>query len=461
MREQKTAYVKTRNNDLEAYVFLPKPEGGASYSKEDVKTLLERNGIREGIDDSNITAMVKKGIYDREVKVAVGKPPVHGRDGYFEYFFDPNQKRKEPEIREDGSVDYTSINIIKCVLNGDKLAVYHPSVKGKEGHDVRGRVLPPRPAKELKPLVGTGIIYSENTLTYSAALDGKVELGRGRLSVYGMHEIRGDVDTVFGDIDFKGDIIIYGNVKPGVTIKATKTITITGVVESACLFATEDIIVKGGILGGERTEVVTDGDLFADFIEYANVQAKGDVRANIMMNCEIVAGGTVTASGRTGAIIGGTVYGIAGVKSKEIGNDAFLKTVVAAGIKEMIQQDGLALERKVKVIGEQMAEISHEIDEIEREIRMGIVDEEKIMKKQHLMRVKIQKDCALKETKLEIEEMSHRLEGGNTAKVTVDGNIYMGSVVQIDEQQIYIDKNKNYVEFLKDSEDNMIIKNIY
>ena len=39
-------------------------------------------------------------------------------------------------IREDGSVDYQSMNMVNSVQEGDVLAKYHPAVDGVPGMDV-------------------------------------------------------------------------------------------------------------------------------------------------------------------------------------------------------------------------------------------------------------------------------------------------------------------------------------
>lgn len=458
--ERKT-YVKTKNNDMEAYVFLATPDPGVVYTKEEVLRMLNDHGVTEGINESNVAAMVRKGVYNKEIKVAEGRPAVHGRDGYFEYYFDMDQKKKQPLIRADGTVDYTSINIIKCVMIDDVLAKYQPPMQGKPGVNVRGKVLPPRPAKELRRLSGSGIDYDETMQTYHATVDGKVELNGSRLNVVSLHEIHGDIDAVFGNIDFKGDIIIYGNVKPGIKIIATKSITVNGIVEGSDLSAGTDIIVKGGILGAERSRIEAEGDLLADFVEYATVFVKGNVRANSILNSNVTAGDQILATGKTGTILGGNIYAMSAVSCIIAGNDAFLRTVIAAGIKNQVQQDQYALSHKVENLTAAIKKIEKEVDDIERSIRLGMSDDGKVMRKQYLTREKIQKDWALKENKLLIDSMSMQMEGGKDPFIQVKGIAYAGCVIQIDEQQISIDRNRDYIEFKKDQEGNMIIKNIF
>ena len=43
-----------------------------------------------------------------------------------------------PQIREDGTVDYWSMNLIETVITGQVIAIYKPAVQGQGGYTVRG-----------------------------------------------------------------------------------------------------------------------------------------------------------------------------------------------------------------------------------------------------------------------------------------------------------------------------------
>ena len=90
--------VMLRNNNMEAWLKLEKPEDGLEYTYSDIEKILSANGVVFGLNSSRINAMIKKGIYDREVLVATGKNPEEGQDGYFEFIFDV-EKNTKPAIR--------------------------------------------------------------------------------------------------------------------------------------------------------------------------------------------------------------------------------------------------------------------------------------------------------------------------------------------------------------------------
>ena len=69
--------------------------------------------------------------------------------------------------------------------------------------------------------------------------------------------------------------MIHGSVESGVTIKATGSITIDGNVEACNLEAGKDIILRSGMVGGNKAHVRTKGNLYAKFIEYTVIQVEG------------------------------------------------------------------------------------------------------------------------------------------------------------------------------------------
>ena len=59
---------------------------------------LQKNGVVRGFHTSNIAAVAKKEVYNREIKVALGRDAVEGIDGYYEYKFAPTVNRA-PAVR--------------------------------------------------------------------------------------------------------------------------------------------------------------------------------------------------------------------------------------------------------------------------------------------------------------------------------------------------------------------------
>lgn len=450
--------VTLKNNDMEAYLYLSPPPEGMDYEVDEIMTLLAQNGVRNGINRSRISAMIKKQIYNHEQMVAEGTAPVNGTDGYFEYFFkQTGSGKKSPEIRPDGTVDYTSVNVIECVQAGDKLAIYHPAVKEQPGLSVKGKPIPGKRAKELPPLRTTGCSYVEEEMAYYADIEGRVEATKAKLSVSSVQEFTKDIDNVFGNINFNGDVIIHGSVSEGVTINVTRSVTIEGVFHGDAITAGEDIVVAGGVLGANGTTIKCGGDLLADFIEYTKVEAEGDVSANYILDSGIVSKSMVKATGSKGSIVGGDVYGMRGVEARFLGNDVFLKTVIAAGVKDNVVQMRKDLAKKEKALSDRFQEMKLRSDELERRVRLGTADEAMLAERQTLMREKIEKKAELQEMEQRTKDFDDLMRIAEGAVVRAFDTAYEGVVVMVDSQQVALSENKRGVEFARDERGNLLI----
>ncbi len=443
--------VTFKNNEMEAYLYLSPPPEGESYSTEEIMNFLASNGVKVGISTSRVSAMIKKEIYNHEQLIAEGQQPVSGVDGYFEFFFDATGAgKKHPLIRPDGTVDYTSVNVIECVKAGDKLAVYHPAIKEQPGMSVKGKPVPGKRAKELPPFRTTGCYYVPEELTYYADIEGRVEATKAKLSVTDVQEYKDEIDIVFGNINFKGDVIIHGGVAEGVSVRATRSITVEGIFHGDYIEAGEDIIIKGGILGAEETKVVCGGDLLADFMEYVEVEANGNVSANYILDSKVTSKSVIRATGEKGSIVGGDIYGMKGVEARFLGNDVFLKTLVSAGVKDNIVQMRKDLARQEKALSDAFQDMRVRSDELERRVRLGTADAAMMEERQRLMREKIEKKAELQEMEQKTKEFDELMRISEGAAIRAFDTVYEGVVIMIDSQQIVMDKNKRGVEFQKD-----------
>ncbi len=440
--------VTFKNNDMEAYLYLSPPPGDGEYDLSEILNFLSSMGVRNGINRSRVSAMIKKHIYNREQLVAEGQRPEDGTDGYYEYFFDnTGEGKKHPKINEDGTVDYTSVNVIECVLAGDKLAVYHPAVREKSGMSVKGKPVPGKRAKELLPLKTLNCEYVPEEQAYYASIEGRVEASKAKLSVTGVQEFSKDIDNVFGNVNFKGDVIIHGDVAEGVHVSVTRSLTIEGVFRGASLGAGEDIVVKGGILGTEGSKIICGGDLMADFIQYADVEAAGDVSANYILDSRIVSKRMVRVSGEKGGIVGGDTYGMKGVEARFLGNDVLLKTVISAGVTDNVVRDRKELAKEEKTLMDLLNDMQKRSDELERRVRLGTADEGMVKERQNLMRERIEKKAQLQELQRKAAEFDEVIKNAENAAVTAFDTAYEGVVVLIDSQQYVLRENKKGVEF--------------
>ena len=303
-------YLRVEESEMAAWLYLAPPDKGQTYTKRDLENYLEAQGVVRGYHSSNLSAMIKKKVYDREILVAKGAEINPGVDGYFEYLFAP-EEHSGPKVNEDGSVDYSSMSALQNVHKGDKVAIYHYAVQGENGYTVLGDEMKVSPARDLPPMRGKGITRENNI--YYAQNDGKIEVKEGKIDIQNVHEIMGDVDAIIGKIEFFGDIIINGNVDGGVVIRAGRNIEVHGATGAATLYAGGDVMLTRGIQGGGK--ITAKGNVFAEFIENTTVEAGGLVQANVILNARVTAREKVVAIGKRGAIIGGYTHELRSIES--------------------------------------------------------------------------------------------------------------------------------------------------
>ena len=447
--ESKDTYVRITPDDMQAWLYLREKENKMPYSKEELLILLKQNDVISGINESNVSAMAKKSVYDREIKVADALLPREGVNGYYEYMFDTTGSKHAPKIREDGSVDYQSMNALQNIKKGAVIARYHKAIPGETGRNVRGIELPVAQVKDLPVIRGMGFAPNpEDENEYLALQDGKIDFRDGKISINKVHEVRGDVDLADGNVEFFGDILISGNVGSGVTIRAGKTLTIEGTVEAVNLYAGEDIVLKRGIQGNNKAKVFAKGNFYADFVERADVKVAKNVEANTIMNANVSAEGKVIVSGKKGFIVGGSVHGTKGIECKGLGNEAEVRTMVHAGILPDILEKSRSLIKEEKELASTMEVLLEEMKKILlMKKEKGMIP---IMLEQKLIMLKNQREIIipkLTDLKQQKEEHLLQVERAKGSVVRVDGKLYRGCLISVDSGQMLIEKGTSYMEY--------------
>ena len=440
------AFVQTNNSEMEAYLQVPTPENEGDYTVAYLRTLLEQNGIRYGIIDSALKRIIDGQIYNQPIMVASGNPAVDGVDGYYEYKFQ-NRKDNKPQMKEDGSVDYWSVNSIQSVEAGQVIAIYHPPVQGSDGTNVRGVAVLAKRGKDQAILKGKGFIRSQDERTYIAEIDGKIEMQGDRIMVLAIHELSGDADISTGNIDFRGDVVIHGNVENGITINATGSITVDGTVEACTLIAGKDIILRRGMLGGHKASVKTKGNIFAKFFENTTIEAEGNIQADVLMNCEVDCKGKITLSGRRASIIGGEVHAIEGIEVFSLGNEAETKTYIYAGADPDMHTRMAMLEKKIGEVKEELAKIEKGIEQfkvLEREKQISYASDPRRMA---LLRIRIRDNATLAECETEFHRLEDLLGRSVGASVRVLDKVHPGVRINIGIERLKVQNEATNVEF--------------
>ncbi|EOT24629.1 hypothetical protein C805_02841 [Eubacterium sp. 14-2] len=436
---KKEPQIRVSRDNMQAYLYLPNPVMDA-YTEREVREALEKSGVSYGIQEDALNNVLENQLYNREILIAQGDRPKDGVDGYYEYKFDVNFSKK-PKLCPDGSVDYWSIKMVEIVTEGQEIAVYHKAVPGVDGMNLKGKPVLAKRGRDLVPLRGKGFERSEDGTSYISLMDGKIEKSSDRITILPVYEVSGDVDLSIGNIDFRGDVIVHGTVCSGVTVKATGTVTVDGVVEGAKIEAGKDIVLRSGVMGASRAVITTRGNISAKFFEYTRVHANGSIRADVFLNCQVSCGESILLDGKKASIVGGEVGAIQGIVVNTLGSDGEVRTHVRIGNDSSVR-------RRIGILRNKIEVEKANLEKIENGLKL-LKDVKNDPRRTDLLRVKIRDTALLAEDTAELEKLEDQMERARGCTVRVIGCVYPGVSVEIDDLEVHVKEEQFSLEFIR------------
>lgn len=442
--------VRITKDCMEAYMTVPPTESDSSekYTVEFLAEALRLNHVKMGIQQEKLQRIIDMEVYNREVLVAQGEEAKDGQSGYFEFLFETNLSQK-PIVQEDGTVDYKNIKMIELVEPGQTIAIYHPATAGINGYNLAAEFRVARNGAELPPLKGTGFECLEDGVTYRAVVGGKITMLNNRVNIFQVHEVFGDVDLSTGNIDFNGDVIIHGNVLEGMSVKATGTVTVDKVVESAYIEGKKGVILRGGVLGKNGAQIRSKGNIAAQFFEYANVNTDGDIEADSFLDSHVYAGGKIVLSGRKGCIVGGKTHAVCGIEAREIGNMAGANTEVSVGVPESVYQEIAVLDREMKDDAKQLKRIEEGLSQFEKIMSQKGLPFWDDPRRMALVKEKLRLAAHIAGCNQKLDDLQQNIDASNAACIQVLKGVYVGVNICVDEQSVQVKDQQQAVEFKK------------
>lgn len=446
--------VQVSSDGLEATMTFKIPDGKnevPKYTAGQLLGFLKSANVTFGIDQEALARLAESPVYGRPIVVAEGNPQLQGTPGYFEYHFDTSVNRK-PTIRPDGTADYMTIKTIETVQEGDVIATYHPAVQGSRGMSVRGQILEPKPVRDLPPLIGRGFDRSNDNLTYTAKLTGKIEVNQGKISVSPVHEVQGDVGIETGNIKFNGDVIVHGGVHDGAIIDAAGNVIIHGLIEECDIHAGKDLFLLSGVKGNEKTVIECKGSITAQFVEYAIISCEGNITADYFFKSKISCDGRVELNGNNASIIGGYVSAVQGIEVNDIGNSFGTITNVSVGVDIERSAEYEILAKKIQAINSNVQKIKKGIEEFDRIGQERGINYKEDPRRMQLLRVRIRDEAVVLEETKKLEKMKEVILSGRGATIKVFRRLYSGCNVAVDDHHAAINDNHEQVEIEKSEE---------
>ncbi|MCU4676895.1 FapA family protein [Catenovulum sp. 2E275] len=313
--EARPAKIKIRvaEDKMTASVELTAAFGGPNLNEKQIIKCATQKGVVMGIDESALGELVQKiktgpiGEVYHQV-IANGQLPKRGDDSTFEYLTKSIKDRVlQPQEVDHGKVDMRDLGSLMSVKPGDPLVRRHPPTKGRAGYNVLGKAVLAEPGSEIPFEIGSGSCISPQDpnllISEIHGLPYTFEKGARVDNVLELQKI--DVST--GHIDFKGGVIVNGDVSEGMKLKANGNVTIAGFVENAELEIDGDLTVMKGIIGRK-----TDDDSDPEQTAFqCNVKVSGNVCAKYIQNAFVDAGKQVQFQGQIlhSRIIADSIYG--------------------------------------------------------------------------------------------------------------------------------------------------------
>ncbi len=428
------------------------------FSAEELHGLLKENGIVFGIREKTLEELAQGERNYEETLVAAGTAAKDGRDGYFEYHFNPRPETR-PIILPDGSVDYNVLGKIELVTKGQLLVTYHPALQAVIGRDVLGNTIYAYEGKELPPLQCKRCGPDETGCNYYADTEGNVTVEGGRLTVTPIYVIEGNLDAATGDVDFHGDVLVQGNVFAGVTVKTTGSITVNGHVETANLFAGKDVVLKNGMQGSGSGAIRAGGNVMARFLEQTRVSAGNEVNTGALLNCEVDSGQKVVIAGSRGTIIGGTVTAVEQISAASIGNRAGVTTQLVIGLDSEFKQKMGEIDRLTDEYQNNMTDAARVLERITGQLKAQPANTELNQQKAEQMRRKINYQLKLQEISAKRERLIDINRRSADGKIIVGGTANVGCVIIINGVRETLQSEYRDVTFRKSRQEIRIVSN--
>ncbi len=440
---KKEFVISIEENGNKAYAFIPWIPGNM-VTKDDIYNDLERREIVFGIRHEAILDMIEKRRMNEKILIAEGIPAKKGKDGWFEFFVRLDLPRI-PAPLPDGGVDYVNIEAFEMVDKGEKLAVYHPAEKGTNGKNIYGKIIHAEKGMEKKPLRGTGFMIAPDGVTYISKLNGKFEYINGRMIISNMLVVHEDVTSVTGKLEVDGSVYVVGSIYSGGYIKATGDIIIEHNVETARLIAGGNVMIKKGSCSKHDCFIEAGGEVSGKFFEAANINARGNVKANYIMNSNINTMGRVIVSGSKGVLLGGRICAVKGVDTFNLGNSSHLKTILEVGRNELYEKEQAEYAEKREQLLNELSALDMGRNKIIQLITAEKeVPEDMLRKVCATITVKSQE---LANLDAEVSKLANLTEQNFIAPVCVRGKAHVGSSIVINSIKYMLSMEVNRVIF--------------
>ncbi len=359
-------WVYMAKNGLVAWAFLVPPQKSeGTLAKETIEAALQEEGVTTGIDTGLVEELYQSKAYFVLRPVAWGTPVVEGCDGKIVPRFQPQEEPKALEVDERGEVDYRAQSYVRHVQKGDVICDIVQPEPGTDGMRVDGTPIHAKAVQPAKVPDGSNTTLSEDGTQLVATMDGYLEFKGSVFEIKSFLDIPGDVDYSTGNVDFRGDVHIAGDVREGFIVRATGKVTIDGLVEAATVEASGDVIITKGVLGDNRALIKSRGTIRAKYLENCVAYAGDCIYADCIVSSQVYSDAKIQVVSGRGTVIGGTLIAAERIDAGIIGSQAGRKTEITLGILPYVHEEQRNNEIDLQAIHAELEELDKSLHYLE------------------------------------------------------------------------------------------------
>lgn len=409
--------------------------GGADISADQIRRALETQGVVAGINEEKISEFVDSPVYGMPYEVASAIQPVDGRNAYIAYNFETDKSKLKMKESASGQVDFKELNQIQNVVEGQPLAQKMLPERGKPGKTILGKYLEAKNGKDINLPLGKNVYVDTDGRTICASINGQVMLNGDKISVEPVLQIDEDVSIKTGNISFLGTVIVKGSVEDGYNIKASGNIEIAGAVGRCNLEADGNIVVNQGIMGHDEGYIKAGKSLWAKFIQNTTVDVEEYITVtDFIMNSKVTCNKKIIVEGKRASIIGGHVFAMEEIYSKNIGSaGGGSETVLEVGYDPRAKNRLNELQESQSTLLRKLEELDLNITSLEntKKVRKTLPHdkEEKLIEFTTRKREIVAESDAMSKEIQEIQD--HLRELKVIGKISASGVVYAGVKVYV------------------------------
>ncbi|MBQ2697185.1 MAG: DUF342 domain-containing protein [Clostridia bacterium] len=334
-----TCQVLMTRDRMTAWLFLFPPVGPeGTFTPDLIGKALQDAKVTTGIDQTAVLNIFQEQPYFTLLPIAVGTAVIEGTNGSVEELY-PREIPKEVKINEDGKADYRASTYVRMVDKGAVICNINLPVEGIAGVRVDGSVVEPKPVRAAKVPSGANTMVTEEGTALIATLEGNLEFQSDKFIVRPTLEIKGDVDYSTGNIDFRGDVHICGDVRENFVVRATGSVMVDGLVEAALIECGGDLVITRGVVGDNRALLKSRGVVRVKYLENCSVYAGQGVYADCIMSSQVFSDDSIEVVSGRGSVIGGAMTAAHRIKARMIGAQSGRKTELTLGVLPYVREE--------------------------------------------------------------------------------------------------------------------------